>query len=157
MGADGGLAEMKIRTRARYSLRMMMTIAKLSDNGDTVGLGEVANHCGISRRYLEQLVSALRNASLVRAVPGRGGGYALARDADRIKVREIIEAAIGPIAIADCLGETEDCLQSDFCSCQALWKLINYRITSVLDEYTLADIMAPDWRQRILREIPAAL
>ena len=145
---------MKIRTRARYSLRMMMTLAKLSDNGDTVGLGEVAKHCGISRRYLEQLVSALRNASLVRAVPGRGGGYALARDADQIKVREIVEAAIGPIAIADCLAETENCLHSDFCSCQALWKLINYRITSVLDEHTLADIMNAEWRQQILREIP---
>jgi Rrf2 family protein len=146
---------MKIRTRARYSLRMMMTIAKLSDNGDTIGLGEVAKHCGISRRYLEQLVSALRNASLLRAVPGRGGGYALAKDADQIKVREIVEAAIGPIAIADCLGDTENCIQSDFCSCQALWKLINHHITTVLEEHTLADVMDPEWRTQILREIPA--
>lgn len=134
-----------------------MTIAKLSDDGGTIGLGEVAKHCGISRRYLEQLVSALRNAALLRAVPGRGGGYALAKDPRDIKVKEIVEAAIGPIAIADCLRDTELCIQSEYCTCQVLWKLVNYRITSALDEHSLADIMDVSWKQRIMRELPASL
>lgn len=148
---------MKIRTRARYSLRMMITIAKLSDNGSKVGLGDVAEQSGISRRYLEQLVTALRNATLLRAAPGRGGGYSLARDPAEIKVREIVEAAIGPIAIADCLFDSEQCVQAEYCNCHALWMLVNHRITSVLEEHTLADIMQPNWRQRILRDVPAAV
>lgn len=147
---------MKIRTRARYSLRMMIAIAKLSDGENRIGLGEVAQHCGISRRYLEQLVTALRNASLLRAAAGRGGGYALARNPDQIKLAEIVEAAIGPIAITDCVADDDQCVQSDYCNCQALWKLINFRITEVLDEYTLSDILDPGWRGRILRELHAA-
>lgn len=147
---------MKIRTRARYSLRMMMSIAKLSNGGNRIGLGEVAKHCGISRRYLEQLVTALRNASLLRSVAGRGGGYTLAKDADQIKIGEIIEAAIGPIAISDCVLDAEPCIQSDYCSCRVLWTLINNRITEVLREYSLADVIDDSWRQQMLEKMSTA-
>ena len=53
---------MKLGTRPRYSLRLMMAVAKLSSSGSPVGLGEVAQHCSISRRYLEQLVTPLKTA-----------------------------------------------------------------------------------------------
>jgi len=132
---------------------MMMAIAKLAPAGGHVGLGEVAQRCGISRKYLEQLVPPLRNAKLVRALPGRGGGYALARSPDQIQLSEIIEAAIGPIAITECAFEPETCAYAEFCNCQGLYALLNHRIAELLAEYSLADIMRDDWRRRVAQQL----
>ena len=144
---------MKLRTRARYSLRMMMAIAKLASDENPVGLGEVSRHCGISRRYLEQLVTALRNASLVRSLSGRGGGYALARGAEEIKLGDIITAAIGPIAVTDCAVDPKTCISLEYCNCQGVWALINLRVNQVLKEYSLADLLDKDFQKKVQKEI----
>ena len=144
---------MKIRTRARYSLRFMIALGKLSPNGDPVGLGDISKQSGISRRYLDHLVVPLKNASLIRGRSGRAGGYVLAKTADEITLRRIIEAAIGPIAITDCAVEPELCMFSDFCSCRDLWALINQRITGVLEEYTLADTLNDSWPAKVRDEL----
>ena len=57
---------MKLGTRARYSVRMMMAIAKLSASRRPVALRDAAAQCGLSRRYLDQLVPPLRNAGLLK-------------------------------------------------------------------------------------------
>jgi len=149
---------MKLRTRARYSLRMMMAICRMSREGTFVGLGEVSRHCGLSRRYLEQLVGPLRNTGLLRAQSGRRGGYTLARPADRILLGDIIEAAIGPIAVTDCVTDPEVCDQAAVCSCCGLWTLINHRISQVLSAHSLADLLSDDWATTVqlqLSEHPA--
>jgi Rrf2 family protein len=146
---------MKLRTRARYSLRMMMAITKLSSEGAPVGLADVARQCGVSRGYLEQLVPALKNAKLVRSQSGRGGGYALARNPEDIKVGDIIQAAIGPISVTECATEPETCLHAEFCNCRGLWALINHRINQVLNEYSLKDILHENWPKKVQQELQA--
>ncbi|MFC1705988.1 RrF2 family transcriptional regulator [Planctomycetota bacterium] len=144
---------MKLRTRARYSLRMMMAIAKLSSDEKPIGLGEVSRHCSLSRRYLDQLVPALKRAALVHVRAGRKGGYFLAKEAEQIKVGDIIEAAIGPVAIAECVTDPHYCIHTDFCNCRALWMLVNRRITEVLNDYTLADLLDSGWSRRVNAEL----
>jgi Rrf2 family protein len=94
-------------------------------------------------------VFGLRNAALIRGRSGRAGGYVLAKSAHEIKIRHIIEAAIGPIAITDCVVDPEQCINSDFCNCRNLWCLINQRITGVLEEYTLADLLNEGWSIKV--------
>jgi Rrf2 family protein len=144
---------MKIRTRARYSLRFMIALGKLSTKADPVGLGDISRQSGISRRYLDHLVVPLKNASLIRGRSGRGGGYVLAKNAEEIKLGDIIEAAIGPIAITDCAVEPDLCMFSDYCNCRDLWTLINRRITAVLDDYTLADMLSDSWPATVQEEL----
>ncbi len=144
---------MKLRTRARYSLRMMMAIAKLSSDGNTVRLGEISRKCGVSRRYLEQLVTPLRNSSLVISASGRGGGYALARDPKDIRINDIIKVAIGPIVVVDCAVDEDYCVHNDFCNCKGLWSLINLRITQILEKYSLADMIDENWLSNIKEEM----
>ena len=144
---------MKIRTRARYSLRFMIALGKLSFNGEPVGLGDISKHSGISRRYLDHLVVPLKNASLIRGRSGRAGGYVLAKTTDEIKLGDVIEAAIGPMAITDCAVEPEQCIFSEFCNCKDLWLLINRRVTAVLDEYTLADMLSTAWPAKVQEEL----
>ena len=144
---------MKLGTRARYSVRMMMAIAKLSVDGKPVSLSDAATHCGLSRRYLDQLVTPLRNSSLVRGRMGRGGGYLLGRPPEEIRLKDIIEAAIGPIAIADCVAGFQDCMYHEFCTCKGLWVLINRRISTYLQKFTLADMLAPTWNEKLAEEM----
>ena len=105
-----------------------------------MSLGEVSDNTLISRRYMEQLVIVLKNSSLVRGVRGRDGGYVLKRPAEEITLRQIVEAAIGPINIVECVLSPEVCVESDNCECRFVYKTINERIVRVLDELSLDDI-----------------
>lgn len=133
---------MRLSTRARYALRMMVTIARHDSEDGAVSLNDVAEKTRVSRRYLEQLVIALKNASLVRGISGRGGGYLLTRSAGEITLRQIIEAAIGPINIVECVLHPDACLESDFCECRWVYQTINDRIKGVLNDLSLDDLVA---------------
>jgi Rrf2 family protein len=136
---------MKISTRGRYALRMMLDIARHDGENSPVSLASVAERTGISHGYLEQVALALRSARLVRGVAGRHGGYKLAAPARDITIRKIIEATIGPICVVDCIEEPEACLRSEDCECRVVYALINRRIGDVLDEFTLGDLADPGW------------
>jgi len=144
---------MKLGTRAKYTLRLMMGISRLTDNRPRVSLGDVSHHCGISRRYLDQLVVALKNADLLQGRSGRGGGYCLSRPAAEIRGGEIIEAAIGRITISECVAQPNTCMQAEFCQCRLLWRLIDRRINDVLDEYSLADLLDHRWPSTVKKEL----
>jgi Rrf2 family protein len=135
---------MKLSTRARYSLRMMVEIARRGDGASPLSLAQVARGGDLPRRYLEQLVIGLKSASLLRGVSGKDGGYYLSRAASEIRVGEILEAAMGPIRIVDCVEDARECLRSDFCQCRTVYTLINQRIREVLREFTLADLARKD-------------
>jgi len=133
---------MRISSRGRYALRMMLDIARHGDDGRPVSLAFVSERTGISRSYLEQLAQALRTARLVRGSAGRYGGYRLARPAKEITVGQIIEAAIGPVCVVDCIDDPEGCPRSEYCECRPVYDLINQRVSEVLDEFTLADLVS---------------
>ena len=130
---------MKFSTRARYALRMMIEIAR-KPGTDLVSLGRVAENTKISKRYLDQLALALKTSSLTRSTRGRGGGHQLARPAEQISVGEIIEAAIGPINVVECVRCPEICLKSDYCECRWVYERINDEIVKVLNSMSLAEL-----------------
>ena len=131
---------MKLSTRARYGLSCMIAVARLTQKAKPVSLEQVSHQTGVSRRYLEQLAMPLKSHGLLRSVSGRRGGYLLARPADQIRLREIVEAAIGPISIVDCCDDPSLCEKSESCENRLIYMLINQRICEVLDDYSLADL-----------------
>ncbi|MBM3334803.1 Rrf2 family transcriptional regulator [Candidatus Sumerlaeota bacterium] len=144
---------MRLSTRARYTLRVMIALARMSGHEQPVSLAKLADRTQIPYRYLEKLVTALKKASLVHPVQGRAGGYLLALPAGEVRIGQIIEAGIGPINIVKCVKRPESCLKSDCCECRYLYMQINNRILQVLNEYSLADIADPKWRERISSEL----
>ncbi len=144
---------MKISTRARYALRLMADLARKTDGSTPIHLREIAEGNDLSHGYLEQLMISLRNASLVRGLSGRKGGYVLARPAEQIRIREIIEAVIGPINLADCVLYPQNCERSPICETRPIWVLLNYSIIKVLEDYSLADIADKDWLKNIAVEL----
>lgn len=131
---------MKLSTRARYSIRLMIHLADHGGMESPIGLSQIAEKQGLSMRYLEQLVVPLKNASLIRGVSGKHGGYVLARAPGDINIGDIVEAAIGPIKLMDCLDPGAECRFKEVCASRRMWGLINTRITDVLYDYTLDDL-----------------
>ena len=140
---------MKLSKRARYALRMMLVLARQADKDKRTSLAEISRTTGISRRYMEQLAMALKNASLIQGTTGKAGGYCLTREAKEILIGDIIEATIGPIRIVECLDHPEGCMRSTDCECRMLYETINRRITEILYDYSLADLAGDDWAFKI--------
>ncbi len=142
---------MKLSTRARYAMHLMLEVAR-RPHGAT-SLGEVSRQTRISRRYLDQLVIGLRHANLVQAQAGRGGGYRLTRPAREISIGDVIQAAIGPVNIVDCVRHPETCLKADTCECRVVHSLLNKRIVELLDGISLADLASKEWLRSAEREL----
>ncbi|UCD17401.1 MAG: Rrf2 family transcriptional regulator [Candidatus Zixiibacteriota bacterium] len=145
---------MKIYTRARYGLRMMVELARELRKTDLVHLGKIARITGLSENYLAQLAMVLKSSGLVRGVSGKKGGYQLAKPPDRIKIREVVESVIGPINLTECVNHPEICLNSCFCEARMIWVMANARVQEVLDEYTLADLVEKEWIARLRAKYP---
>jgi len=145
---------MKLSTRARYALRMMLEIAKHPEN-TPINLHVISENTKISRRYLEQLAAILKGANLIRGIPGRVGGYKLTRHASEITIGKIIEAAIGPINVVHCVNEPNSCDISKDCECRSIYQLINDRISQVLEEINLAELADHKQLERALASFSA--
>lgn len=146
---------MKLNTRARYALRAMIQIAQHSDAGKPVNLTEIAETTSVSKRYLEQLVIPLKNASLIRGVSGKEGGYLLARSAEEIRVGDIVEASIGPIKLVDCVDDPDFCMKTEWCECRPLYLLLNRRIRDAFNSFTLADLAEHRIEELVAKELGA--
>jgi Rrf2 family protein len=140
---------MRISTRGRYSLKLMVDIADHGGCDRPVSLSAVARRMEVSPGYLEHLARALRHAGLLRSVVGRHGGYLLSRPAVRISVLEILEAAIGPIEVVECLAAPEGCALGGDCECRLFFALLHRRVTETMQEVRLSDLLDPGWRRII--------
>ena len=133
---------MKLSTRARYAIRAMIQIARDGKSGKPVNLNAVAAKTSISRRYLEQLVMPLKSANLIRGISGKNGGYLLAKSPEEIKIGDIIQAAMGPINVVNCVNDPDSCMNIEFCECRPLYAMINSTIVDAINEFSLAELAA---------------
>ncbi|MCE5171744.1 Rrf2 family transcriptional regulator [Paenibacillus profundus] len=124
---------MKISTKGRYGLTIMMELAKSTGEGPT-SLKSIAEKNQLSEHYLEQLIAPLRNAGLVKSIRGAYGGYILSRNAEQVTAGEVIRVLEGPISPVD-FTEEDDPAKRD------LWLRIRDSIAQVLDSTTLADLI----------------
>jgi len=131
----------KLSTRARYALRMMVELARRQD-AEPVSLSEVAETNSLPKRYLDQLALGLKASALITSVRGRGGGYRLTRPAGEITVGEVTRATIGPINVVDCVHRPRTCTRSEDCEFRWVYERVNRQVTEVLDGITLADLVA---------------
>lgn len=127
---------MKISTKGRYGLTVMIELAKRTGEGP-VSLKTIAGENNLSEHYLEQLVPPLRNAGLVKSVRGAYGGYMLAKAPTEITAGDIIRVLEGPITPVEGIEEEEPVKQ-------ALWIRIRDAVKNVLDTTTLEDLSKYD-------------
>ncbi|OIJ16608.1 transcriptional regulator [Anaerobacillus alkalidiazotrophicus] len=123
---------MKISTKGRYGLTIMMALAKKYGEGP-ISLKSIAKDHDLSEHYLEQLIAPLRNALLVKSVRGAYGGYMLAKEANQITAGDIIRVLEGPISPVEVLEDEEPAKRD-------LWIKIRDAVKDVLDNTTLEDL-----------------
>lgn len=111
---------MRYSTRTRYGLRLLVNLASRPADS-CVQLAEIARDEGISVKYLEQIVRALRPSGILRSIRGARGGYALARPASEVFMDVMVEYLEGHIAPVDCLYADAPCPRQNTCSTRAFW------------------------------------
>ena len=131
---------MKISTRGRYALRLMIDLA-IHGNGGVVSLRDVSKRQAISDKYLEQIVTPMAKAGLVRSMRGANGGYLLTRRPEEYTVGEILLPLEGDLAPVECATDSEFCQRCNECVTVGLWKEIHQAVAQVVDNTTLADLV----------------
>lgn len=132
---------MKISTKGRYALRMLLDLAEHQDDG-YIALKDVAERQNVSKKYLEQIVPILGRADILRTNRGFQGGYKLARTPDKYTVGEILRLTEGSLAPVACLEHDPiECDRSGDCVTLSVWQGLYNVVNTYLDGITLQDIM----------------
>jgi Rrf2 family protein len=132
---------MKISTKGRYALRLMLDLA-LNNTGEYITIKSIAARQEISEKYLEQIISLLNRANYVKSVRGAQGGYRLAKEPAEYTVGMILRLTEGSLAPVDCLeDETNECNRWNTCVTKDVYKELYEAISSVVDHITLQNLV----------------
>ncbi|MBO5227837.1 MAG: Rrf2 family transcriptional regulator [Lachnospiraceae bacterium] len=132
---------MKISTKGRYALRMLIDLADQKDNG-FIALKEIAERQGISKKYLEQIIPVFNRSGILMTNRGFQGGYKLAKSPGEITVGEILRNTEGSMAPVACLEQTPNqCERCNECITLPIWEGLQKVVNEYLDSITLQDIL----------------
>ena len=135
-----------LTNKGKYGLKAMVHLAGLAE-GEVAQAPGIAKACNLSKKFLDQILSELRNAHLVYSKKGKAGGYALAKSAEEIRVGHIIRALDGPLAPIACASVTayrpcDDCGNEKACEVRLMMQQARDALSKVLDNCTLAEMRA---------------
>ena len=127
---------MKISTRGRYALIIMINIA-LSEN--TISLKDIAEKENLPIKYLEKIMSLLVKAQLVKSIRGKDGGYILVKDASEYSIGEILRASEGDLKSKAC--DTDNCEKQNTCPTVKFFDGLYKEINEYVDKRYLSDLI----------------
>lgn len=138
-------ARLKLSTRGRYGLRAMVDLA-IHANKRPVSIASIAERQNISENYLEQIISKMKKAGLIRSQRGAMGGYQISRPLQDITVGDIVKVLEGDLTLVNCPALTpgiEDisCDTSDFCVTKYVWQKVNDAVSETFHSITLEDLV----------------
>ena len=129
---------MKLSTKGRYGLRALIDLAQHGGEGP-VSITSIAERQEISERYLEQLMSKLKKAGIIRASAEHRGDMSLQRNVEEVSVGEVLRALEGDLNPVECSGFLLEggCQAADNCVTKYVWQRINDSINQTVDEMNL--------------------
>ncbi|MBQ3927553.1 MAG: Rrf2 family transcriptional regulator [Clostridia bacterium] len=132
---------MRISTKGRYALRMLIDLAEHENEG-FIPLKDISERQNISKKYLEQIIPVLNREGILRRTRGPQGGYKLAVTPDRLTVGAILRATEGSLSPVDCVDQDEAvCVRRVDCPTFPIWRGLAKVINEYLDHITLQDIL----------------
>jgi Rrf2 family protein len=138
---------MKISTKGRYALRIMIDLALHVDKGP-IRVKDIAYRQSISEKYLEQIIALFNKAGYVKSIRGAQGGYHLTKEPKEYTVGMILRLAEGSIAPVACVEDSADgCEKKGNCVSSMLWQKMNDAVNEVVDNTTLQDLV--DWQENM--------
>lgn len=130
---------MKITTKGRYAISIMLSLANNYHNNSFLSLKEISEANNISLKYLEKIMASLKNSNFFLSSRGQEGGYKLSHDPSYYKLGDILKAAEKEIAPVNCLEEDSFCEKKAICKTYPIWKDLNDEMMKYLNSKTLAD------------------
>ncbi|MGN0796569.1 MAG: RrF2 family transcriptional regulator [Christensenellales bacterium] len=135
---------MKISTKGRYALRVMIDLAE-HNSENYIPLKDIVARQEISQKYLESIMSDLSKAGMLEGQHGKGGGYKLNRAPDQITVYEVLKTAEGDLAPVACLeAMAKPCSRAAECKTLPMWEKFYEIIRNYFSSVTLADLTQND-------------
>ena len=132
---------MKISTRGRYSLRMMIDLAQHYNDG-FIALKDISERQEISKKYLEQIIPFLNRNNLLLAHKGHMGGYRLAKLPSEITVKDILESAEGSLTPVSCMDNHPNlCEKCNECVTLPIYQGLYDVVNKYFESITLEDII----------------
>jgi Rrf2 family protein len=132
---------MRLSSKTRYSLRILLQIAMNKEERKMVKGHEIATKQRISEAYLEQIMIPLKSAGLVSTIRGCRGGYSLGKAPEEITVLNIIEIFEGKIEFADCKPDGDKCEMFGQCFTRGIWSELSAALGIAASKITLASII----------------
>ncbi len=133
---------MRLTRGADYGARGIIYLAAMPPDS-VVLVKDIASAEGLPESYLSKIFQDLAKDGLVRSHRGAKGGFSLARPAEEITLRQVIEAIEGPIAVSRCLSASESCDSETTCPMRPVLAEAQVQLVAVLDRTTLKDLCAP--------------
>jgi Rrf2 family protein len=132
----------QLSKKTQYCLRALYALARDYGNGPTL-ISQLAAEEGIPKKFLEQILLALKATGIVESKKGKGGGYSLAQPPDSLTVGTIIRMIEGPLAPLPCASETrfrkcDECVDVETCGTRIVMRQVRDAISNILDSTTLA-------------------
>ena len=131
---------MKISTKGRYALRMIIDI-NLHQDEVYISLKDISERQNISKKYLEQIVQLLNKSGILKTSRGNRGGYKINGAPEKYTVGDVLRATEGSLAPVACLEYSpNDCERINQCITLPIWEGLYKIITDYLDGITIQDI-----------------
>ena len=131
---------MKIPMRVDYGVRALVELAQHYDE-HSVQTADIASSQGIPEAYLDQLMSILHKYGFVVSRRGPQGGHRLAMDPKDINLHMVMSTLDGNLSPIDCLITPTDCVFSDSCAQQEVWKSVEEAVEEVLRNIKISDLV----------------
>jgi Rrf2 family transcriptional regulator, cysteine metabolism repressor len=138
---------MKLSTKARYGLRLMLQLAINYGKGP-VALKDISKREEISEKYLSQIVIPLKAGGLVSPIRGSSGGYILSKEPFSITVKDIVEVFEGSFGPVECTTNPSACNRSTFCTARKVWSMLGEKMAETLNSLTLKDLVDMDKKNK---------
>jgi Rrf2 family protein len=127
---------MKLSTRTRYGVRLMVALAQNYGKGPVL-LKDIARGENISEKYLSLIIIPLRAVNLVNSVRGAHGGYNLPKEPSQITLKEIVDVLEGDCSLVDCVHNPSSCSRVPICASHDIWEIVGNKISEILSSITL--------------------
>ena len=138
--AENEVNNMKISTKGRYALRLLLDLAEHQGSG-FVSLKEIADRQEISKKYLEQIIPLFNKTDILHTNRGSQGGYLLARAPEKITIGEVLRLTEGSLSPVACVEVPGCCDRSADCATLPVWEGLSRVINDYLDGISLQDVL----------------
>lgn len=138
-----------LTSRAKYAVRATIALAERFQERGWTSAADLAEVAEVPRKFLEAILTQLRDSGIVESRRGPAGGHRLANPPEKVSVADVIRKVDGPLAMTPCASATQfsacdDCVDIETCRIRHIMRRARDAVAAVLEDCSLADLAFGD-------------